>query len=80
MKNTLMWAIALGALTSLSACKKNYTCNCTKTYTGSSVSVSIKDGTYTYNDTKLKATDRCKANENSGSDLGGNYSVNCSIQ
>ena len=61
----------------LSSCKKNYTCTCTKAYSGTSMYTS--DVTYTYKDTKKNAEDKCQQNKTSGSDTYGNYEVTCNI-
>jgi len=64
----------------MSSCKKDYICKCTKTYTGTSTTVDTEYSQYTYKDTRSKAKSRCNANNDSGSDFFGNYSVNCEIQ
>ena len=61
-------------------CKKDYTCRCSKTYTSGSGSSTQNYSVYTYKDTKTTAISRCNANETTGSDLGGNYSINCEIE
>jgi hypothetical protein len=61
-------------------CKKDYICNCSKTYTSGSGTSTQNYSTYTYKDTESTATSRCDANEKTGSDLGGDYSINCEIQ
>lgn len=80
MKKLIILVAALGLGATMSSCKKDYVCKCTKTYTGSSTTVTQDDGQYTYKDTRPKADDRCNANEKTGSDLGGNYTRNCDIQ
>jgi hypothetical protein len=60
-------------------CKKDYTCTCSKTYTSGSGSTTKNYSVYTYDDTKTTATSRCNGNETTGSDIGGNYSINCQI-
>lgn len=64
----------------MASCKKDYTCQCTKTYTSGSGSTTQNYSTYTYKDTKPRAVDRCNSNETTGSDVFGNYSVNCDIR
>ena len=81
MKNAILFAGALLFMgTTMMSCKKNYTCQCSKTYTTGSGSSTQNSSVYTYDDTRKRAEDRCNANTTSGTDLGGNYSVNCQIQ
>ena len=81
MKKTILF---LGAViftaTTMVSCKKDYTCQCTKTYTSGSGSSTNNDSVYTYTDTRKRAEDRCNENTATGSDLGGNYSINCAIE
>ena len=81
MKNSILFAGALLFVgTSMVSCKKDYTCKCSKTYTTGSGSSTSNYSVYTYDDTRKRAEDRCNENTSTGSDLGGNYSVNCEIQ
>lgn len=81
MKNSIVIvAVLLFSATSMVSCKKDHTCKCEKTYTSGSGSSTQNYSVYTYDDTRKRAEDRCNANSETGSDLGGNYSVNCSIQ
>ena len=80
MKKVIILIAAMGVGVTMSSCKKDYVCKCTKTYTGTSTTVTQDDGQYTYKDTRPKADDRCNANEKTGSDLGGSYTRNCDIQ
>ncbi len=81
MKNTILLAsILLLAATSIVSCKKDYTCTCSKTYTSGSGTTTQKYSIYTYKDTRKRAVDRCNSNDTQGTDLGGNYSVNCQIE
>jgi hypothetical protein len=81
MKKVILSAAVLLCLgTTLVSCKKDYTCKCSKTYTNGSTTVTSDYSTYSYRDTKTKAISRCDENSKSGSDLGGNYSINCDIQ
>ena len=81
MKNTFLLAGAiLLSVTSMVSCKKDYTCQCSKTYTSGTGSSTQNYSVYTYKDSGKRATDRCNANESQGTDLGGNYSVNCEIK
>jgi hypothetical protein len=66
---------------SLVSCKKDYTCKCSKTYTSGSGGTSTNDfSVYTYTENRKRAEDRCNDNTKSGTDLFGNYSINCQIQ
>lgn len=78
MKKLIILVAALG-LGTLTSCKKDYECKCTKTYTGTSTTVTSDDGQYTYRETKPRAIERCDTNDKTGSDLGGNYTRNCDI-
>lgn len=79
MKKIMLLAGVLLAIGTTS-CKKDYKCECSKTYTTGNGSSTKDYSAYTYKDTRKRAEDRCNANTKSGSDLGGNYSVNCQIQ
>jgi hypothetical protein len=79
-KTILMAAVLVAVATSITSCKKDYVCKCTKTYTGNSTTVSSDYSQYTYKDTRKRAEDRCNKNAESGSDFFGDYSVNCQIQ
>ncbi|MDI1354077.1 MAG: hypothetical protein PSX36_04120 [bacterium] len=65
---------------SASSCKKDYRCECTKTYTSGTGSTTTNYSAFTYKDNLKRATDRCKANDDSGKDFFGNYSINCEIK
>jgi len=81
MKKTILFAGGLlFVVTSMMSCKKDYTCKCSKTYTSGSGSTTNDYSVYTYKDTRTKAEKRCNENTNSGTDLGGNYSINCEIK
>jgi hypothetical protein len=81
MKKAILGAAALLFIgTSMVSCKKDYRCQCTKTYTSGSGSSTQNYSVYTYDDTRKRAEDRCNGNTSTGSDIGGNYSVNCSIE
>ncbi|HLP11561.1 MAG TPA: hypothetical protein VK177_06470 [Flavobacteriales bacterium] len=78
MKRIILAVAVLGVF-SFSSCKKEYTCKCQKIYTGNSGSVTFDDGTYTFKDSRPRAEDRCNELEKSGSDLGGEYTRECSV-
>ncbi len=81
MKNTILLTGALLLMgASMVSCKKDYTCQCSKTYTSGSGSSTQNYSVYTYKDSHKRANDRCNANASQGTDLGGNYSINCEIK
>lgn len=81
MKKTILLASALLFVGStMVSCKKDYKCECSKTYSSGTGSTTKDYSFYTYKDTRKRAEDRCNDNTKSGSDLGGNYSINCQIQ
>jgi hypothetical protein len=79
MKNLIILTSLLALGSAFTSCKKNYKCECEKTYTNNNSSVTVDDGTYTYKDTKARAISRCNENESTGSDLGGEYTRDCEI-
>lgn len=79
MKNLAITTIALFAL-SLASCKKDYTCECTKTYTKGGTTITNADGSYTFKDSRTKADSRCTDQESTGSDVAGDYVRNCDIK
>jgi hypothetical protein len=80
MKKLTILIAALAISSAFSSCKKEYVCKCEKTYANNNGSVNINDDQYIYKDTKPRAIERCDANETTGTDLGGDYAKNCSIQ
>lgn len=80
MKNTILLAGALFVAMFTVSCKKDYTCECEKTYTSGSGSTTRNYSVYTYKDTRTRAETRCNENTSSGTDLGGNYAINCAIK
>jgi hypothetical protein len=81
MKKTILIAgVLLFGATSFVSCKKDYTCKCAKTYTTRTGTSTSDYSVYTYDDTRKRAEDRCNDNTKSGSDIFGNYSINCQIQ
>lgn len=81
MKKTILTAVILLMVTvSITSCKKDYICKCSKSYTGNTTTVTSDYSQYTYKDTRKRAEDRCNKNTDSGSDFFGNYSINCKIQ
>lgn len=81
MKKTILFTAGLLFIgTSMVSCKKDYTCKCSKTYTSGTGSSTNDHSVYTYNDTRVRAEDRCNDNSETGTDLFGDYSINCKIQ
>ncbi|MES2762623.1 MAG: hypothetical protein V4677_10460 [Bacteroidota bacterium] len=80
MKKLMLMIVVIGLGSTMTSCKKDYVCKCTKTYTGNTNSVTTEDGLYTYKDTKAKAIERCDRNNAESADLGGEYTRNCVIQ
>ena len=71
--------LAIPLIGSITSCKKDYTCKCDKTYTGSGGSTTSNYAVYTYKDNLPDAESKCDANEKTDSDLGGAYTINCRI-
>ncbi|MBL7933060.1 MAG: hypothetical protein JNL60_14220 [Bacteroidia bacterium] len=80
MKKLIVLASAIILGSAFASCKKEYKCECEKTYTGSSASITIDDGTYTYKDTKARAISRCNDQEGTGTDGVGDYTRDCEIR
>ena len=81
MKNSILLVGALLFMgTSMVSCKKDYTCQCSKTYTTGSGTSTQNYSVYTYKDTRKRAEDRCNENTTSGSDFWGDYAINCEIK
>jgi len=81
MKKTKLIAGALLFIgITMASCQKDYTCSCSKTYTTGNGSNTTNYSVYTYKDSQVNANNRCNANEKTGSDIGGNYSINCEIK
>jgi hypothetical protein len=81
MKKSILFAAGMLLVgSSMMSCKKNYTCECSKTYTSGTGSNTNDYSVYTYKDTRVRAETRCNENAESGTDLFGDYSVNCQIE
>lgn len=82
MKNKIFMASAVVLfMTTMVSCKKDYVCKCSKTYTsGSGGTNTDNHSQYTFKDNRKRAEDRCNEQESTGSDLFGNYSIDCQIQ
>ena len=81
MKNTILLAGALlFAGTTMVSCKKDYNCHCSKTYTTGSGTNTQDYSLHTYKDTRTRAESRCNANTSSGTDVWGDYAINCEIK
>ena len=79
MKKSIIAAIALLTL-GFASCKKEYKCECEKTRTGSSTTVTTDDGNYTFKDTRARAESRCNDQEGTGTDGLGSYTRDCEIR
>lgn len=79
-KIILLAGVLLAVGTTVTSCKKNYTCKCSKTYTSNTSTTTSDYSMYTYKDTRKNAENRCDDNTKSGTDLYGDYSINCQIQ
>lgn len=77
---TLVIAIAALFTLSLASCKKNYVCECSKTRTSGSTTLTTADENYTFKDTRVRAENRCNDEEGSGSDAFGDYTRDCQIK
>lgn len=82
MKNVIkISALSMIVSMGLASCKKDYTCSCSKTYTRTDGSTyTSSDGLYTFDDSKVRASERCNAQEGSGSDISGDYTRDCEIK
>ncbi len=80
MKTIILAATALILAGTTTSCKKDYVCKCSKTYTTGSGSSTSDYSTYTYKENRKRAEDRCNENASTGTDLFGDYSINCAIQ
>jgi hypothetical protein len=81
MKNIILGISTILVIgVSMVSCKKDYICKCSKTYTSGSGSSTSDYSIYTYKDSRKRAEDRCNENTKTGSDLYGDYSINCQIQ
>lgn len=79
-KLSLTFGTLLLTLLASSSCKREYVCDCKKTYTGESSSTTQDYAKYTYKDNRVGAEQKCDANERTDSDLMGTYTINCSIE
>jgi len=81
MKNTILLSGAVLLMaTSLMSCKKDYTCECTRTRTSGSTTVSTKESVTVYKENRKRAGERCNDNESTGTDLLGSYTIDCEIK
>jgi len=79
-KISLLAASVIVIALSTTSCKKDYRCECSKTYTSGTGSYTKDYSVYTYKENRNRAEDRCNENTKSSSDILGNYSINCQIQ
>ncbi len=80
IKLLLVTSALIMMTTSFLSCKKDYTCQCSKTYTSGTGTTTLDYSVYTYKENRKRAEDRCNENTKSGSDIFGDYSINCQIQ
>jgi hypothetical protein len=81
MKKNILFAIVLFATSAtMMSCKKDYKCECSKAYTTGSGTNTRDYSEYTYTENRKRAEDRCNDNTKTGSDIFGDYSINCQIQ
>jgi len=80
MKKNILFAAILTTVILMSSCKKEYLCKCSKTYTGNSGTSTSDYSQYTFKENRKRAEDRCNEHVSSGSDIFGDYSINCQIQ
>ncbi len=79
MKKSVIAIMALFTL-SIASCKKDYKCECEKTRTSGSSTLTTADGDYTFKDTRARAESRCNDQEGTGSDALGSYTRDCQIK
>ena len=79
MKKVFIAIVALFAL-SVASCKKDYVCECTKTRTSGSTTLTTADGDYTFKDSRTRAESRCNDQESTGSYAFGDYTRDCQIK
>jgi len=80
MKKSVFLVTIITTVALMSSCKKDYLCKCSKTYTGNSGSTTSDYSQYTFKENRKRAEDRCNEQAGSGTDLFGDYSINCQIQ
>lgn len=82
MKTTIIKYLLLTSIVVVTySCKKEYTCSCNKTYTrANGTTITESDGLYTFDDSKVRAAERCNQQEGSGSDLSGEYTRDCELK
>ena len=80
MKRALLTLAVLSAVM-LASCKKDYMCVCRKIYTNDGGgTISNPDGTYTFKDSRTRAESKCNDEEDTGSDIYGDWTRECNIQ
>lgn len=80
MKSVIVAVIVLSGFT-LTSCKKDYTCECTKVRTDSDGNRnSSKDGNYSFKDSRIRAEKKCNDLEETGTDIYGDYTRECEIR
>lgn len=79
MKKLVLALAVVGGVAALSSCKKDWTCSCTTTTTGTVNSTTTVDTVFT-DMKKDEAETACTAGNSSVSFLGQTVSVECAIQ
>jgi hypothetical protein len=73
LKKSIMKKILLltaVVMLSMASCKKEYTCECTATVSGTGIPTTTTSASSTIKDTKSKATDACEAGNKSAATSG----------
>ena len=79
MKSTIT-ALALLLTLGLTSCKKEFTCECQKIRTDDQGNTTTtQDGVYTYKDTRVRAESKCADREGTGTDIMGDYTIECTL-
>ena len=79
MKKTVITIITLFTL-GITSCKKDYTCECTKSRVIAGATIITDDGSYAFKDSKPRAESKCNDQEKTGTDGGGDYTRECQIR
>lgn len=81
MKTSIVLTAFVVLVCVTTSCKKDYVCECKRTYTGSSSTTTTDDGSYTFKDSKVRARERCNKQEGTGSTpILGDYTRDCEIK
>lgn len=80
MKKIISAIMGLIFAATMTSCKKDYVCKCSKTYTTGTGTNTTNYSQFTYRENRVRAEERCNENASDGTDIFGNYSINCQIQ